>query len=319
MNAISKENRNYFMGIAIILVILHHFCLRMEDAWHVDSFPFNLFYWGQIGVDIFLFVSAYGCCASWENNKWWQYLVNRVKRIYPQYVVFLLIVLCWFYADASVLHRLKFAAYSLIGVAPIYQLGVRIEWYIPSLIMMYWFLPVLCSVINKTRRCYGGGYLLVFVAILLPWLLKEPLIYYPFLARFPVIICGVMAYVHRGDIEYLIKFFTFATLLILTTRENMVIHSMMIPLLLTALSMVNLEKKPLERVLSFCGCHSLEIFFAQTITTQFMMQRYFWIDKWLSLLIIIGLTIVFSFLFGGVQRLFDVTYKSLIVKQSNLK
>ena len=162
MNAISKENRNYFMGIAIILVILHHFCLRMEDAWHVDSFPFNLFYWGQIGVDIFLFVSAYGCCASWENNKWWQYLVNRVKRIYPQYVVFLLIVLCWFYADASVLHRLKFAAYSLIGVAPIYQLGVRIEWYIPSLIMMYWFLPVLCSVINKTRRCYGGG---VFVGV----------------------------------------------------------------------------------------------------------------------------------------------------------
>lgn len=173
MNAISKENRNYFMGIAIILVILHHFCLRMEDAWHVDSFPFNLFYWGQIGVDVFLFVSAYGCCASWENNKWWQYLIHRVKRIYPQYVVFLLIVLCWFYADASVLHRLKLAAYSLIGVAPIYQLGVRIEWYIPSLIMMYLFLPFLYFVVKTCAKARRGGVFAVIRCVIAAMAIKR--------------------------------------------------------------------------------------------------------------------------------------------------
>jgi peptidoglycan/LPS O-acetylase OafA/YrhL len=159
----------------------------------------------------------------------------------------------------------------------------------------------------------------VFVAILLPWLLKEPLIYYPFLARFPVIICGVMAYVYRENLEYLVKFFAFAMLLTLTTKENMVIHSMMIPLLFAALSVVELKQKPLERVLSFCGSHSLEIFFAQTITTQFMMQRYFWIDKWLSLLIIVGLTIAISFLFWGVQKIFDVINGNIFVIRDKSK
>ena len=164
-----------------------------------------------------------------------------------------------------------------------------------------------------------GGYLLVFVIILLPWLLKEPLIYYPFLARFPVIICGVIAWGHRDDLTYLIKLFAFAMLLTLITRENMVIHSMMIPLLFAALSTVNLEKKPLDKALSFCGRHSLEIFFAQTITTQFVMQRYFWGDKWPSLLIVIGLTIAFSFLFWGVQKIFDALNGNIFVIRNNSK
>lgn len=163
-----------------------------------------------------------------------------------------------------------------------------------------------------------GGHLLVFVIILLPLILKEPKIYYQFIARFPIILCGVLAYIHKEDKDYLIKLFAFTMLLTLTTRENMVIHSMMIPLFFTSLSMVNIEKMPMQRGLSFCGRHSLEIFFAQTITTQFIMERFFWGDKWLSVLVIIGLTVVFSFLFCGVQKLFDVTYKSLIVKRSNL-
>lgn len=155
MIALNKTNRNYFMGIAIVLVILHHFCLRLDGCWHVDTFPFTIFYWGQIGVDIFLFVSAYGCCASWENNSCWQYALHRIKRIYPQYIVFLLIVLLWFFADASILHRLKLAVFSLMGIAPIYRLGVSIEWYIPSLLMMYFCLPLIYMGVKRANR--GGA------------------------------------------------------------------------------------------------------------------------------------------------------------------
>ena len=150
------------MGIAIVLVILHHFCLRLDGCWHVDTFPFTIFYWGQIGVDIFLFVSAYGCCASWENNSCWQYALHRIKRIYPQYIVFLLIVLLWFFADASILHRMKMAVFSLIGIAPIYRLGVSIEWYIPSLLMMYFFLPFLFFFWPHQLSSASGSCVLLF-------------------------------------------------------------------------------------------------------------------------------------------------------------
>ncbi len=307
MIALNKTNRNYFMGIAIVLVILHHFCLRLDGCWHVDTFPFTIFYWGQIGVDIFLFVSAYGCCASWENNSWWQYALHRIKRIYPQYIVFLLIVLLWFFADASILHRMKMAVFSLMGIAPIYRLGVSIEWYIPSLLMMYFFLPLIYMGIKHANR--GGQLLLISVAILsLPGLLERPWIYYPFLARIPVILCGIVAYINRKDLAFLAKMFAFLMLLGLTTRENMVIHSMMVPLFFVALSMIELGKLPLQNMFTFLGKHSLEIFFAQTITTQYMMKNYYWGEKWLSLAIIIGITILLALLFYLVQVGFDWLY-----------
>lgn len=154
MKTVSKENRSYFMGIAIVLVILHHLCLRCESAWQVDPFPFSIFYWGQIGVDVFFFVSAYGCCASWEKNSWWLYLLRRIKRIYPQYILFLLMVLVWFYADSSVLHGFKMAAVSLVGIAPLYRMGVNIEWYTPSLLMMY---TLLSFSFYGTKSCAKEG------------------------------------------------------------------------------------------------------------------------------------------------------------------
>lgn len=156
MDAISKNNRTYFMGIAIILVILHHFCLRLDTCWHVGTFPFSQFYWGQIGVDIFFFLSAYGCCASYEHNKYLKYIWHRIYRIYPMYTFFLLIVLSFFFTDSSIIHRFKLAIFSLIGIAPIYKLGVYIEWYIPSLILMYLLLPfvfIICKKVNK----WGGS------------------------------------------------------------------------------------------------------------------------------------------------------------------
>ena len=88
------------------------------------------------------------------------------------------------------------------------------------------------------------------------------------------------------------------------TREETLIYSMTVPLLMVSLSFVNLSSIPAKRTFSWLGRHSLEIFFAQTITTQFVMHRYYWGDKWLSLGIVIGLTIVLSFAFGVWQFLY---------------
>ena len=48
-------NRNYLMGIAMLLVLLYHFTCWI--GFRKLLLPFN---WGFIGVDIFLFLSAIG-------------------------------------------------------------------------------------------------------------------------------------------------------------------------------------------------------------------------------------------------------------------
>ena len=132
MDSLSKENRFYFMGIAIIAIILHHLCYRLDVAWHLDSFPFTPFIYGNIGVDLFFFASAYGCSASWEHHNWYQYYSNRLRRIYPQYLLFLSIVLLCFYPDSSLLHNAKVVVLNLTGLAPFNYFHTRIEWLIPS-------------------------------------------------------------------------------------------------------------------------------------------------------------------------------------------
>lgn len=299
MKALSKENRNYFMGIAIMLVTLHHLCIRSEGSWNVDSFPFSIFYWGQIGVDFFFFLSAFGCCASWENNSWQKYLFHRIKRIYPQYIVFLIIVLVCFFADSTVLHRLKMIVYSLTGLAPLYWFGGSVEWYIPSLLMMYFLLPFVFKAFKRLKK---NVWIVITLTILFsPWLLNQGWICYPFQARVPLIMCGFIAYINRDDLAFLMRLFAFTMLLTLTTREEMMIHSMMIPFLMVGLSIIELKKYSFLSFFSFLGKHSMEIFLAQTITTQYMMQRYFWFNKWLSLGVILISTTILSVFFWGIQ------------------
>ena len=91
------------------------------------------------------------------------------------------------------------------------------------------------------------------------------------------------------------------------------IFSMTVPLLMVSLSFVNLSSVPAKGFFQWFGKHSLEIFFAQTITTQFVMHRYFWGDKWLSLGIVIGLTIVLSFIFGGWQLLYKKVENKIVL------
>ena len=313
MESLSKENRFYFMGIAIIAIVLHHLCYRLDVAWHLDSFPFTPFIHGNVGVDLFFFASAYGCCASWEHHGWLQYYGNRLRRIYPQYLLFLIIVLFCFYPGASLLHYAKVIVLCLTGLAPINLFHTRIEWFIPSLLMVYFTLPVLKWILGVGNNRWQL-ILLVSVLVLTGLFLNSDFLYWTFQCRIPVIMCGVFAYLNRDRKDYCIKVFVLMLLLALCTREETVIHSMIIPLLMVSLSFADLSSVPARKSFSWLGKHSLEIFFAQTITTQFVMERYYWDNKWLSLGVIIGLTIVLALLFGVWQALFNRAEKSLLYR-----
>ena len=69
-NVLGKETRSFYMGIAMIWIIGYHLYLHDVDFYNTSFKIFrNIFKYGYVGVDIFLFFSAYGLCHSWINSK----------------------------------------------------------------------------------------------------------------------------------------------------------------------------------------------------------------------------------------------------------
>lgn len=70
-----RVDKQFLMGIAITFVWLYHLrctCHHLGDPLFKPLF---------IGVDIFLFLSAYGLCFSYNKNTLGQFYKNRIKRV----------------------------------------------------------------------------------------------------------------------------------------------------------------------------------------------------------------------------------------------
>lgn len=289
------------MGMAIVAVFLHHLCIRSQDAWGMGGFPFLPFLSGNIGVDLFFFVSAYGCCFSWENNKVGTYIKKRLFRIYPQYIWFLLIVLLLFF-DTTFIEKTRVFVLSLLGLSAFSCFNVYVEWYVPALLIMYFvIIPIAMFLGNRNKTimmwCLA---VLLFVCNFFSRMIDPA-----FAWRLPVIGMGIYAYLCRDERAHLALFFPSMLLLSIGTNNSILVHSMIIPVVMLCFSYVDLSRFPLHSVMTFIGKYSFSVFLAQTITTQYFMFSFFWCNKYLSFMIVILLTVALSFVFGGFQRLFD--------------
>lgn len=99
-NILGKETRKVWMGFAILWIYIFHLLYFYPSQNYYYYFTwidkiFAYIYKGWLGVDIFLFLSAYGLCHSYEKNSLEIYYLNRFKRIVPIYIFFFLIVACF--------------------------------------------------------------------------------------------------------------------------------------------------------------------------------------------------------------------------------
>ena len=80
--------RGELMGAAMLFIILFHVGLPREDAFY------GLRRMGNVGVDMFLFLSGIGLWFSWmKNPDTKRFFIRRYLRIYPAW----LIIACLFY------------------------------------------------------------------------------------------------------------------------------------------------------------------------------------------------------------------------------
>lgn len=77
-----SKYRGELMGFAIIIVMLFHVSLSKTSPW------FGLRRMGNLGVDIFFFLSGIGLWYSWSKQQLYgKFYLNRALRIYPAWLI----------------------------------------------------------------------------------------------------------------------------------------------------------------------------------------------------------------------------------------
>ena len=137
--------RGELMGMAMIFVVLFHVSLPRGDAF------FGLRRIGNIGVDMFLFLSGIGLWFSWmKSQDAKRFLQRRLLRIYPAWLV----AACAFYVP-DYLHQggHSTSVVDLLGdIIVNWDFWLHDEltfWYIPATMMLYLFTPAYLRLIIR--------------------------------------------------------------------------------------------------------------------------------------------------------------------------
>ena len=122
------KNRNAFFGFSIIYILLYH-----SGVW-------PLFGRGYIGVDIFLFLSAFGLCFSLKKHTLFKFYVRRLNRIYPLFLLSNL--LKWGIERCQGIRvGLWDTVCDISGLTFLGIGGTHLLWFIPSLMILYILPP----------------------------------------------------------------------------------------------------------------------------------------------------------------------------------
>ncbi len=167
--------------MAILLILLCHS-------------PCMFFYPGFIGVDIFLFLSGYTLCFSYETNKLSVFYFKRLKRIVPLYLVLSV--------AKSIMCVLNGASLSLwdlfcnLSSLSYYKLGgIFIEWYLSFLLILYLLFPILYKSVKRFRELFIG--ISILISVLIVGLQDLDPSYETAICRIPIFLFGIFCYINN--------------------------------------------------------------------------------------------------------------------------
>lgn len=155
--------RGELMGLAMVFIVLFHI-----DLSRLDTF-YGLYRMGNIGVDIFLFLSGVGLWFSWTGNpNWKRFMLRRYLRIYPAWLIM-----------ASLYYIPRFdggglaAWLDLIGDITVnWDFWLHDEltfWYIPATMMLYLFAPAYMTLISRSPAYRWLPVVMVMWCVAVQW------------------------------------------------------------------------------------------------------------------------------------------------------
>ena len=280
-------NKPFLSGLAIILVILYHTELMC-------------FYLGFLGVDIFMFLSGYFLCYSYENKSLVNFYKRRYTRILPIYIILALFICIKDDTCITVwdwICNLTTLSYYQLG-------GSFVDWYLSALFYFYLMFPIFYK-FSKYKRVEYVLLILVFVLFVIVDLHWK---YECALGRIPIFFMGILSY-HEGkdSCNKTIKFACFSFLLSLiaiviyvgsSNLQTFYLFYLMAPIMFYVtcylLSRVKFNLY-LKRSIEYLGNNSLEIYVGNVIAMN--LNRHIILFEGISHAVnLIILTMIFSIL-----------------------
>lgn len=191
---LNKIDSSLYKGVAILMIVAHNFMhlfpklVENEFFFKAESFKYFLqlattqpesiirisfAFFGHFGVQIFIFLSAYGLTKKYLLHKpdYWMFIWQRIIKIYPSFILAILAWLLvdgWFLrGDFDILGPLRTLQWSIgalllkLSLLSNFIPGSAISpvgpwWFIPFIFQFYFTFPFLRSLFIR----YGGWGLL---------------------------------------------------------------------------------------------------------------------------------------------------------------
>lgn len=190
-----SDKRTEMMGFAMLLVLLYHYAL------HFEMYHSPIVVRGDIGVDIFLFLSGYGCCYSVAKHSLKDFYQNRIRRIIPIYLIIEIVVMSCNYsllgtfADKDSILRLFCLSFFVNG-----DLSV---WYIHASMLLYALTPLLVFLLSRNETKTFFCMLLCVTCLVYLSIVCKNANLNVMLYRIPIYVFGIYwALVGMGKSEY---------------------------------------------------------------------------------------------------------------------
>ena len=314
--------RGELMGIAMLFIILFHVSLPQSDAF------FGLRRMGNIGVDIFLFLSGVGLWFAWTQHPSITYFfARRYLRIYPAW----LIVACLYYIP-DFIHG-EGHSQSLSDTVG----DITINWdcwlngeltfcYIPAIMMLYTVAPVYVQLIVKHPIYRWLPVVMIMWCILVQWVTPiHDLVGHLeiFWSRLPIffigINCGEMvrrqATMDGASIWLIVLIFTMALCASVFLEQQLhgqfplyVERMLYIPLTVTAIFILNrvLCHTPewFNQTCRFIGALSLEAYLLHLNFVLAYIEKWH-LGYWPTFFVCVGITLPAAWLLHQTVRLIE--------------
>lgn len=286
---IQKADSTYWMGIATLFVLLFHLGQTNTTSVICKALTFVAGN-GDLGVNIFFFLSAYGLCHSYSRcKKTKEFYTRRILRLYPMMIVFM-IIHCLFHGYIP-------SIYSVLGHITGSCLFLKIycgitcfpDWYIPTLTLYYILFPLL----YKLSELLFKLPIWILSTILLVPVLSVIIIHLnitnAILPRIPTFFIGIMTFLAEKDecVEKIQKLFVVFFIYSLTS----VVQNSYLFIPFLVYYSARIPYRPFRRFFLFLGRHSLEIYLSQCLFIfEVDYASGFFIVRLLESLVIMGAT-----------------------------
>lgn len=158
--------RKPLMGMAIIFVMLFH--CHMNRTYFMCSVK-NM---GNMGVDIFMFLSGIGLWFSWSRNPSFTYFYSRrIWRIYPEYFVMACLLYIPDYFQPAPLHSHDVAEliFNICINLCFWTRGDNAYWFIPAIMALYVIAPFYMNMIRRHEICRWMPVVFILFSFLLQY------------------------------------------------------------------------------------------------------------------------------------------------------